>query len=69
MLESTVIQRHPQRNTRGILRSTKGIGEGMSNVDIALIAIIFVLSIKLYLVEKEIAFLHEKDEDLLRLIK
>ena len=30
MLESTVIQRHPQRNTRGILRSTKGIGEDMS---------------------------------------
>ena len=41
----------------------------MSNVDIALIVIIFVLSIKLYLVEKEIAFLHKKEEDLLRLIK
>ena len=41
----------------------------MSTVDVALLVIIFVLSLKLYFVEKEIAFLHKKDEDLLRLIK
>jgi len=32
MLESTSIQRHPKRNTRGILRSTKGIGEDMKDL-------------------------------------